>query len=77
MKNSKINIVLIILAIVVYHIVYHYFNSSLVAQERSAIQVTGNIVLNCTGENVAAQKAGAAGENTTLNCTGQFASSAQ
>ena len=36
MKKNKINIILIILVLTIYHLGYHYFSTSLVAQERRA-----------------------------------------
>jgi hypothetical protein len=73
MKKNKLNIILILLVLGIYHLGYHYFSTSLVAQERkSGIRVTGDIVLNCGGQNIPSVQSGGASQNTTLNCTGKF-----
>jgi hypothetical protein len=73
MKKNKINIILIILVLTIYHLGYHYFSTSLVAQERrTAVKIIGDIVLNCGGQNIPSAQTGGAGQNTTLNCTGKF-----
>jgi hypothetical protein len=73
MKKNKLNIILILLILGIYHLGYHYFSTSLVAQERrGSIKVTGDIVLNCGGQNVPSAQSGGASQNTTLNCTGKF-----
>ena len=73
MKKNKLNIILILLVLGIYHLGYHYFSTSLVAQERkSVIRVTGDIVLNCGGQNIPSVQSGGASQNTTLNCTGKF-----
>jgi hypothetical protein len=73
MKKNKLNIILIILILAIYHLSYHYFSTSLVAQERrGAVKIMGDIVLNCGGQNVPSAQTGGASQNTTLNCTGKF-----
>ncbi len=73
MKKNKLNIILIILILAIYRLSYHYFSTSLVAQERrGAVKIMGDIILNCGGQNVPSAQTGGASQNTTLNCTGKF-----
>ena len=78
MKKNKINIILVILILAIYHLGYHYFSTSLVAQERgAAVKIVGDIVLNCGGQNIPSAQSGGASQNTTLNCTGKFTAAGQ
>ena len=73
MKNNKLNITLIVMALGIYHLGYNYFNTSLVAQEKKTqIKVTGDLVLNCKGANTPSTQSGGVAQDTILNCTGKF-----